>query len=121
MEIIRSSKELTTEEKYFLTMSPEIEKMSDIKGQTIGIESWVIYEDQKSMDPDSGKIERILSIKTPLGEVFATNSATFIREFERIIDLFSADGTPVNYVKIGGGTSKSGREFITAVYASAIE
>ena len=121
MEILRASKDLTTEEKYFLTMSPEIEKMSEIKGQTISIDSWVIYTDNKSIDEDSGKIETILSIKTTLGEVFATNSATFIKEFERIIDLFTADNMPVNFVKVAGGTSKNGREFITAVYANSLE
>lgn len=121
MEILRASKELTTEEKYFLTMSPEIEKMSNIKGQTIAIDSWVIYTDNKSTDAEEGKTETILSVKTTLGEVFATNSATFIKEFERIIDLFGGDGMPVNFVKVAGGTSKSGREFITAVYANGLD
>ena len=121
MEILRAPKELSTEEKYFLTMSPEIEKMSNIKGQTISIDSWVIYTDNKSTDVEEGKTETILSIKTTLGEVFATNSATFIKEFERIIDLFAGDGMPVNYVKVAGGTSKSGRDFITAVYANSLD
>lgn len=121
MEILRSSKELSTEEKYFLTMSPEIEKMSNIKGQTISIDSWVIYTDNKSTDAEEGKTETILSIKTTLGEVFATNSATFIKEFERIIDLFKSDNMDVNFIKVAGGTSKSGREFITAVYANGLD
>lgn len=121
MEILRASKDLSTEEKYFLTMSPEIEKMSNIKGQTLPIDCWVIYTDNKSTDEDEGKTETILSIKTTLGEVFATNSATFIKEFERIIDLFDGDGMVVNYVKVAGGTSKSGRDFITAVYANSLD
>lgn len=121
MEIVRASKELSTEEKYFLTMSPEIEKMSNIKGQTISIDSWVIYTDNKSTDVEEGKTETILSIKTTLGEVFATNSATFIKEFERIIDLFKSDNMDVNFIKVVGGTSKSGREFITAVYANSLD
>lgn len=121
MEILKASKDLSTEEKYFLTMSPEIEKMSNIKGQTLSIDSWVIYTDNKSTDVEEGKTETILSIKTTLGEVFATNSATFIKEFERIIDLFAGDGMPVNFVKVSGGTSKNGRDFITAVYANSLE
>lgn len=121
MEILRASKELSTEEKYFLTMSPEIEKMSNIKGQTLSIDSWVIYTDNKSTDAEEGKSETILSIKTTLGEVFATNSATFIKEFERIIDLFKSDNMDVNFIKVAGGTSKSGREFITAVYANGLD
>lgn len=48
MEILRASKDLSTEEKYFLTMSPEIEKMSNIKGQTISIDSWVITQITKA-------------------------------------------------------------------------
>jgi hypothetical protein len=28
---------------------------------------------------------------------------------------------PVNYVKVAGGTSKSGRDFITAVYANSLD
>ena len=40
MEILKKSKELTTEEMYYLTMSPETQKMSDNIGQIVDIEDF---------------------------------------------------------------------------------
>lgn len=52
---------------------------------------------------------------TPEGEVFGTNSATFIDDFEKMAALFGPGG--VDAIEVVSGTSKAGREFITCAYA----
>jgi hypothetical protein len=112
MEIIKTSKDLTPQEVYFLTMSPTVQKMSDAESQIIEVESWALYEDENS----KGEIQSILAIKTPEGEVFATNSATFKEDFVKMNELFNGMGVTVNAIKVSSGTSKLGRKFITCVY-----
>ena len=113
MEILKKSKELTTEEMYYLTMSPETQKMSDNIGQVVDIEAWIIYQDVNK----DGEMQKILSILTPEGETLATNSATFMGDFERLMDLFSQNNETVKRVEIISGTSKAGRQFVTVKYA----
>lgn len=121
MEILDVSREMSTEDKYFLTMSPEIEKMSSIKGMVLEIDCWILYKDKKTDEDGKVEEETLLSIRNTLGEVFATNSPTFINEFERIIELFNDDGQEVKYIKVSSGTSKNGREYITCVYTNSLE
>lgn len=121
MEILNVSREMSTEDKYFLTMSPEIEKMSSIKGMVLEIDCWILYKDQKTDEDGKVEEETILSIRNTLGEVYATNSPTFIKEFERIIELFNDDGQEVKYIKVSSGTSKNGRDYITCVYTNSLE
>lgn len=116
----QSSAEMSTETKYRLTMSPEIEKLSNVKGKVISIKNWIQYEDVKTKDGEDKK-ETILSIETDLGEVFATNSVTFMDTFFDMLDLFESNNEFVKYVKIGTGTSKNGRDYITAIYAASPE
>lgn len=112
MNIIKTSKDLTPQEIYFLTMSPTVQKMSDAESQIIEVEAWAIYEDENS----KGELQTILAIKTPENEVFATNSATFKEDFIKMNELFEGMGVTVNAIKVSSGTSKAGRKFITCVY-----
>jgi hypothetical protein len=113
MKIIKTSAELTTKDKYLLTMSPEVKKMKDSISQIVEIKNWCIYEDINSKD----ELQTILSICTPENEILATNSSTFINDFERMNEVFEDDGITVKSIKVTSGTSKAGREFITCVYA----
>lgn len=97
---------------YNLTMSPKMRNMKELKGSTLDVEAWCKYED---VDAKTSELRPILSIMTPEGEVFGTNSATFIDDFEKMVELFGPDG--VEAVEIISGTSKAGREFITCAYA----
>lgn len=113
MNIIKTSKDLTVKDKYFLTMSPSVQKMKDQISQRIEVDKWCIYEDENS----KGELQTILSIATPENEVFATNSKTFKEDFQRMVDIFATDNIDVEAVEVISGTSKAGREFITCVYA----
>lgn len=97
---------------YSLTMSPKMRNMKELKGATLDVSAWCKYED---VDAKTNELRPILSIMSPEGEVYGTNSATFIDDFERMVDLFGPDG--VEAVEVISGTSKAGREFITCAYA----
>jgi hypothetical protein len=112
MKILETSGELTTKDKYMLTMAPTVQKMKDQVSQVIEIKNWCIYEDVNSKE----ELQTILSIATPEDEIFATNSKTFMDDFHRMNEVFAEDGQKVNSIKVTSGTSKAGREFITCVY-----
>jgi hypothetical protein len=117
MEILTASAELSTEDKYYLTMSPDIQKMSDQQGQVLDIDKWLIYSDANEDKNAEAKEQQILSIMTKDGEVFATNSPTFIKDFQKLVDLFNSSNERVEKIEIISGLSKAGRTFITCKYA----
>ena len=112
MTIIESKGNLTAAEQYFLTAAPDIQKMSSVKGQVIDVDKWCIYTD---VNNKTGEEFELVSIMTPEKEVFVTNSKTFVRSFRQIVEIFGTDGFAK--IKVGSGTSKAGREFVTAIYA----
>ena len=114
MKILNSyPEEMKTSEKYLLTMSPETQKMSIAVGSRLEIKAYCLYEDN---DKD-GNPQEILAVLTPENECFATNSATFIRDFFRMIDLYADNGEMIDAIKVITGTSKAGRTFITCSIA----
>lgn len=108
MQILKMSRELSAAEVYKLTMSPEIQRMSDNVGAEIDVQSYCLYEDGADDD-----VKTILSVMDADGKVFATNSSTFQREFLRMEDLFNQMGCDLPVIKVCNGISKSGRDFIT--------
>lgn len=113
MEIIKMSKNVEGADLYFLTTSPEIDKMTTVKGQTLALDKWALFADA---DRKTGEMRRILSIKSG-DKMYATSSATFIESFETMIACFEKMGMEVHHIKVTTGTSKGGREFINCVYA----
>lgn len=114
MKIIEASKNLTPKEIYNLTMSPATQKMKSVIGQRIEISAWAIYED---VNKKTGEVQEVLSIITPEGETFATNSPTFKEDFSNMFQLFRDMGEEVHTITVTSGTSKAGREFITCTYS----
>lgn len=113
MEIIEANKELTKEEIYFLTKSQEVQKMAAAADSTFNLKSWAIYLDHNT---DGEEVE-LFSMLTEDGEIFATNSPTFIRAFREILDIF--DPAEIKRLKVMNGTSKNNRTFVTCAYVSA--
>lgn len=111
MELIVTSKELDKKEIYFLTKAQDAQKMRDAKDQTLDLAYWCIYEDVNS----DGELQTIFSCRTDDGDIYATNSDTFIRAFKDILDVF--DPSEIKRIKVASGTSKNNREFITCIYA----
>ena len=113
MEIIKMSKNVEGADLYFLTTSPEIEKMTSVKGQTLALDKWALFADA---DRKTGEMRRVLSIKSG-DKMYATNSATFIESFETMMACFDKMGLEVHHIRVSTGNSKGGREFINCVYA----
>lgn len=103
--------ELTNKQLYNLTMSPKTRKMSDAKGTILELAAFAAYEDTDK----NGEVRQVLSVLTPEGEAYATNSPTFIADFNRMYDMFGGAG--LTAIEIISGFSKAGREYITCAYA----
>lgn len=111
MQVIKNSKEFTPAEIYELTLAPNGEKMTNHVGETLESETYCIYEDVNA----EGEVRRVMAMKSD-GKVFATNSPTFIRDFEKICGLMESVGTVPHHVRVEQGTSRNGRKFISCVY-----
>lgn len=108
--LISASKELSKKEEYLMIHNQATKKLKDAVGMQIGIDIWALV---KSVEDDGTEIT-VLSIKTTDGDYFATNSATFIKEFNNIVEIFGAE---LPEIVVLTGTSKAGREFVTCTIA----
>ena len=112
MEFIVTNKELTKEEKYFLTKAQDVQKMTEAVDQVLDLVAWAIYTD---VDKDGKEVE-LFSMLTEDGDKFATNSSTFIGAFREILDIFEPE--EVKRLKVMNGVSKNNRTFVTCAYVS---
>lgn len=109
MNINMTSREYTPVELYKMTRDAGIMKMSLLEdGTELTLDGFVLYED---INQKTGEVMEILSIETN-GDHYATNSATFIREFKAILSLLGGEYAAVT-LKVIRGTSKAGRNFLT--------
>lgn len=108
MELIKAfPAELDQRTIYKMMKSPEVKKMSDADGSILEVAAWIIYSD---VDSRTGETRNILTIQTTDGELFATVSGVFQREFSDITKYFGDD---VGAIKVTSGKSKAGRQFLT--------
>ena len=112
MNIINKSANVVSAfDLYELVQSPERKKLTDIKGQTIELDKWVLYT-----EPDKdGKEMSLLSLSTVDGTAYCTNSATFFRSFESAVAMFAQFGEEFHEIQVSTGTSKNGRDYIDCV------
>ncbi len=111
MELLKTNKELTKKEIYFLTKTQDAQKMTEAADQELELTSWAIYKDHNA---DGEEVE-LFAMRTVEGETFATNSPTFISAFRDILDVFEPE--EINKLKVMTGTSKNNRTYITCAYA----
>lgn len=116
IKVLRTNEGLSTTQQYFLTLAPNVKKMSEKAGEVIAIDAYCLYEDISETMNGEQKVTTILAIKTPDNNVYGTNSATFIKSFTEMISFFNDEGVDVKYCLVDAGTSKNGREFIQCVY-----
>lgn len=109
--IAKSANVVSAFDLYNLVQSPERNKLTNIKGQTIEFDKWVLYT-----EPDKdGKEMPLLALSTVDGTAYCTNSATFCRSFESAVATFSQFGEEFHSIQIVTGTSKNGRDYIDCV------
>lgn len=110
MQIIATNKELDKKDIYFLTKANNTQKMSDAAGQTLEASIWALYEDANS----DGEVHTIFSMKTPEGEIYATNSESFVRSINDMLDVFDPD--EIEKIQVIANKSKNNRTFLTAAF-----
>lgn len=109
IEIIKTSEDLNIEQRYKLTVSPEIQSMKDIDdGACLEIRAWCHYTDTK----ENGESVELLSILTVGGDSYATQSKTFYRSF---MDIWNLGVKAPFTIKKVSGTTKAGRPFVNCV------
>lgn len=110
MKIICKTEKLTPNDLYSMTKGNNVRKMADAKGETLNVAKFVLYEDT---NPD-GEIMEVLAVETVDGDRYATNSKTFIRNFQDIVTIFdeAQEALPTKFA-VGSGRSKSNREYLT--------
>lgn len=97
---------MSKKEIYDMTRSPAIKRMSDAVGEVLTVSALYMRDE---VNPD-GEVKEVCSIMTEKGEVYATNSRTFITSMNSIINI----GFPQK-VEIVSGTSRNGRKYIDVV------
>lgn len=114
MEIIKTT---TTDRKtmYQLARGADVQKVSSMVGQDITVKNFVLYRDQKV----NGDFMEVLAIEGDDGTMVATNSSTFINEFTGICGICGSEPSDMvgEKIRIMAGTGKSGRQFMTCVWA----
>lgn len=112
MNIINKSANVASAfELYKLVQSPNRTKLTDIKGQTIELDKWVLYT-----EPDKdGKEMFLLALSTVDGTAYCTNSSTFCRSFESAVATFGQFGEEFHKIQVTTGKSKNGRDYIDCV------
>ena len=109
--ITKSANVASSFDLYKLVQSPERKKLTDIKGQTIELDQWVLYT-----EPDKdGKEMLLLALSTVDGTAYCTNSSTFCRSFECAVETFSQFGEEFHKIQVNTGKSKNGRDYIDCV------
>ena len=109
--IAKSANVVSAFDLYKLVQSPVRKKLTDIKGQTIELDKWVLYS-----EPDKdGKEMSLLALSTVDGTSYCTNSATFFRSFESAVASFAQFGEEFHKIQVTTGTSKNGRDYIDCV------
>lgn len=113
MNVVRDSGSMTPVQLYKMILAQNVGKMTDRKGEVVGCDHWVLYEDVN----EDNVPQEILVLMDSAGERWATNSPTFIKDFVKAVDFFAAYNIPVTKVSVISGKSKNNREFITCEFA----
>ena len=100
------SENTSNEQIYKMMRSKEVGKVSDNIGFTGEPSDYVIYTQD---DGDGGEVA-ICAMRFADGKMLATNSATFRKEIELMIDTFGK----IPAIEIVSGTSRNGRKYVTA-------
>lgn len=99
---------------YFMTQASNTEKVSDHAGEIIEYTAYCLYEEEN----EKGDPVEVLALLQPDDIAIATNSATFIRSFFKMVDLFTEMGEAdkLGKIQILSDTSKSNRTYYDCVY-----
>ena len=95
---------------YRLTKASSVMVQEAPEGLSVPISKWCMYNDPKEQKDGTMKENKVLSFVDNAGVKYSTVSATFIREFEAIVEIMDPD--PFAII-LRHGTTKSGKPFVT--------
>lgn len=104
--IKRTSENLTNLEKYAMIKKAG-RMIKNCEGDFIKVKKWVDYIDAK----DDGREVEVLSLLADDGQIYATNSKNFRRDFFELLDYLDKD-QEIPLLQIISGTTKLGRRFV---------
>lgn len=106
MKVLRTSENLTKIDIYNMTEG-DTEKLLEAIDADLKIGAWILGEDEDQ----KGNVREVLVIKEAGedGLIYGTISETFITKFKKALDYVGE----INVIRVTGGTSKNGREFIS--------
>ena len=107
MKIIAANTE-DKKELYRMTHAVRAGKVIDLAGQTITVNSWVLYEDTPE---GSDASKTVLTMVLDTGEIVGTISKTFVKEFVDIIDVLGE----LPPLLVETSETKNGRTFVFPV------
>lgn len=111
MEIISTNIDRANKvEIYRLTKASSVMVQEAPDGLSVPVAKWALYNDPKEQKDGTFKENRVLSFVDNAGVKYSTVSATFIREFEAIVEIMDPD--PFAII-LRHGTTKSGKPFVT--------
>ena len=105
MNIIKSSGNIDKKAMFNMTEGGTSNKVSDAVGEVLELAAWVMYETEDS----KGQPVTALAMLEKDGLIYATISETFIKKFNKIVNYMEDEDFNI---KVVGGTSKNGRQFV---------
>lgn len=107
--IAKSASVASAHDLYNLTQSPDRKKLTEAKGLTLRLASWVLYTD---IDMKGNEVT-LLALIDENGQGYCTNSGTFCRDFKSAVDMYAQFGEEFTTILVATGISKNGREYIS--------
>ena len=111
MKLIYTSKDLTPNAQYKLTVSEAAIPLTQAAGMQIPVDALILYSDT---DHKSGEEREFIKVMDPDGYVYSTGGATVLRQIKQAIEYL--DNFPewtITAVRPGKATSRQGREYQT--------
>lgn len=93
--------EMTKRTQYRMLEGTDSQKMSTAVDSVLNVKAWMLHKDEDT---------EVLTVETEDGELFATISTIFIKQFKGIVEFFGED---VGEIKVDSATSRAGRTYLT--------
>lgn len=107
----QSREGFTKPQLYRLMNGADNISIKDVDDSTlIKCNGYIKFTDTK----DDGSVSELVSILADTGEIYTTQSATFVRELENIIEFMETDEVMIKKLS---GTTNAGRPFVTCTLA----
>lgn len=111
MEILKSNLDLKNKvDVYRLTKASSVMVQDAPDGLSVPVTKWALYNDPKEQKDGTMKDNKVLSFVDNAGVKYSTVSATFIREFEAIVEIMDPDPFAI---LLKHGTTNAGKPFVT--------